>query len=701
MVRSASVSNVVGALGGLQAANAEQERKRAEAQARKTQSVSNALGAVGTVAGAFLPIPGLSEGVSSQIGGMVGQAIGGTAPSAGQAAQLGLGIAGDISTGKSRGQIVDREKQRVQQQLDTLEAGSPEWTTAQSRFKDLSEIDPLSKTFEKDINRIAGPREELVDVQLADGTTTQISRITTAMGDTQEGVTPGQVSSAKTAGNLLAQLGAGQAPAPAPGAQPVALVGGEVVAPQQPQTLQDVAAGVTQGIPGTQPGVSSVTGVPELLAPLAAEQQAQQAQPVEQQPTEQIPTTTYKQRPEYQTHMANLVNKNRGLSAVDQQKAFTKADAQWAAQDAVTAQIQSIVPEYEASGRLIPVTEVNRKGIEAAAYAEVEALGRRKVAPQLQAARKAGADPARLLQIKADNLLEFPTPKNMKEWDAITEKKTKIVTANLARAKASQDEGRVVRATEKEIQNQYETDKQVVEYNSQVKSAEELERLLAGDENGIVDTAAIVKFLKTLDPGSVARESEVEAIAIATGLWDRVTGFRKVSGTKLTDTQRDQLKVLAGEMKIGSMEKLVEKEGQYMNEMNKTNERDFKGEKKMLSENIFGQPRHTKFNQLIDTPQWQRKWKGKSFDEKNTDLARTRRIYGKDSPQAKTLGAKVNYAKIDHALSREQQRLTKELATEAFKAKRFKGSGGMTPRMQQINERLKAIGAEQKSRRGE
>lgn len=56
--------------------------------------------------------------------------------------------------------------------------------------------------------------------------------------------------------------------------------------------------------------------------------------------------------------------------------------------------------------------------------------------------------------------------------------------------------------------------------------------------------ASIVGFLKTIDPASVARESEVDSVRNARGVIDSLSNqFASLKeGTKLTDSQRTQLK---------------------------------------------------------------------------------------------------------------------------------------------------------------
>lgn len=68
--------------------------------------------------------------------------------------------------------------------------------------------------------------------------------------------------------------------------------------------------------------------------------------------------------------------------------------------------------------------------------------------------------------------------------------------------------------------------------------------LLNSPQTAIGDVASIVGFLKTIDPASVARESEVDSVRNARGVIDSLSNqFASLKeGTKLTDSQRTQLK---------------------------------------------------------------------------------------------------------------------------------------------------------------
>jgi len=64
-----------------------------------------------------------------------------------------------------------------------------------------------------------------------------------------------------------------------------------------------------------------------------------------------------------------------------------------------------------------------------------------------------------------------------------------------------------------------------------------------GGNSGVADLGLVVSFLKNIDPGSVARESEVDAVANARGVLDGFEALTKkfTTGEKLTDKQRQQI----------------------------------------------------------------------------------------------------------------------------------------------------------------
>jgi hypothetical protein len=64
------------------------------------------------------------------------------------------------------------------------------------------------------------------------------------------------------------------------------------------------------------------------------------------------------------------------------------------------------------------------------------------------------------------------------------------------------------------------------------------------------DLAAATKFMKLLDPGSVVRESELGMAMAASGALDRATNYAqmRISGTKLTPTQREDFQKLSNDL---------------------------------------------------------------------------------------------------------------------------------------------------------
>lgn len=91
---------------------------------------------------------------------------------------------------------------------------------------------------------------------------------------------------------------------------------------------------------------------------------------------------------------------------------------------------------------------------------------------------------------------------------------------------------------------------------------------LLDSETGIGDVAAIVNFLKTIDPNSVARESEVASVQNAVSLGGQVEQIanRLASGKKLTDDQRAQLTDAVAIIKASTAAKLYEDALSYQQE---------------------------------------------------------------------------------------------------------------------------------------
>lgn len=80
-------------------------------------------------------------------------------------------------------------------------------------------------------------------------------------------------------------------------------------------------------------------------------------------------------------------------------------------------------------------------------------------------------------------------------------------------------------------------------YSTQTSQAKTALNLLSQPQTAIGDVASVVWFLKTIDPTSVARESEVQSVENARGIIDWISNvFAKAKEwTKLTDKQRQQL----------------------------------------------------------------------------------------------------------------------------------------------------------------
>jgi hypothetical protein len=80
-------------------------------------------------------------------------------------------------------------------------------------------------------------------------------------------------------------------------------------------------------------------------------------------------------------------------------------------------------------------------------------------------------------------------------------------------------------------------------YSTQTSQAKTALKLLAQPQTAIGDVASVVWFLKTIDPTSVARESEVQSVENARGIADWILNVieKAKEWTKLTDKQRQQL----------------------------------------------------------------------------------------------------------------------------------------------------------------
>jgi hypothetical protein len=79
------------------------------------------------------------------------------------------------------------------------------------------------------------------------------------------------------------------------------------------------------------------------------------------------------------------------------------------------------------------------------------------------------------------------------------------------------------------------------------------------DKTGIGDMAAIIQFVKTLDPGSVVREGEFAIAAGSFGLFNQLLAKADsiTTGAKLTDAAREEMRSLATEL-IQSYDPIIE-----------------------------------------------------------------------------------------------------------------------------------------------
>lgn len=79
------------------------------------------------------------------------------------------------------------------------------------------------------------------------------------------------------------------------------------------------------------------------------------------------------------------------------------------------------------------------------------------------------------------------------------------------------------------------------------------------------DLAAATKIMKILDPGSVVRESELGMAMAASGMLDRLTNYAqmRISGQKLTPTQRQDFKALADSLLGESAKQYNSKRTEY------------------------------------------------------------------------------------------------------------------------------------------
>lgn len=101
------------------------------------------------------------------------------------------------------------------------------------------------------------------------------------------------------------------------------------------------------------------------------------------------------------------------------------------------------------------------------------------------------------------------------------------------------------------------------------------------------DLAAATKIMKILDPNSVVRESELGMAMAASGMLDRLTNYAqmRISGQKLTPTQRQDFKTLADALLTESEKAYSAKRGEYLGiaERNELNIADVVGPESKLS----------------------------------------------------------------------------------------------------------------------
>ena len=122
----------------------------------------------------------------------------------------------------------------------------------------------------------------------------------------------------------------------------------------------------------------------------------------------------------------------------------------------------------------------------------------------------------------------------------------------------------IVSDEDKEVKKRISTDLAPIkkDTNEILRSAKNIQNLSI-IEGGIGDVATITAFLKAIDPGSVARESEVAGVESARGLIESIdTQISKLkTGQKLGDIQRKQLqdaaKVLGDSARANLYEKLI------------------------------------------------------------------------------------------------------------------------------------------------
>lgn len=126
----------------------------------------------------------------------------------------------------------------------------------------------------------------------------------------------------------------------------------------------------------------------------------------------------------------------------------------------------------------------------------------------------------------ANNILK----KAQADWITLAEAKKKL-------GYKSGDDVEFAKARKEQFTN-------IAKNNEAITKGKSALTLLAAPQTAVGDVATVVGFLKTIDPSSVARESEVESVENARGLLDSLsTKLEKLkSGKKLSTEQRQELK---------------------------------------------------------------------------------------------------------------------------------------------------------------
>ncbi len=126
----------------------------------------------------------------------------------------------------------------------------------------------------------------------------------------------------------------------------------------------------------------------------------------------------------------------------------------------------------------------------------------------------------------ANNILK----KAQADWITLAEAKKKL-------GYKSGDDVEFAKARKEQFTN-------IAKNNEAITKGKSALTLLAAPQTAVGDVAAIVWFLKTIDPSSVARESEVESVENARGMLDNISVklAKLKDGKKLSTEQRQELK---------------------------------------------------------------------------------------------------------------------------------------------------------------